>query len=246
MADSNRDIAGTTVLVTGAGGGIGSALVSAFLAAGAARVLAAGRRPPAASDRLVPVRLDVTDPDSIAALAAAHGGAVDILVNNAGSNHNRGLLDAETVDPARDEMAVNYFGPLQLIRALAPGFRARGRGVIVNLITVLAHVNLPLMGSYCASKAALLSLTQGVRAELAASGVAVIGVLPGAVDTVMTKDFPPPKMAPAEVAAAVVQAIRDGAEEVYPGDMAQGLRQGLATDPKAVERQLAQYLPPPR
>lgn len=246
MAESNRDITGRTVLITGAGGGIGRALVQAFLDAGAGTVLAAGRTPPAAQDKVVPVRLDVTDPASVAAVAATHGATIDILVNNAGRNFNRGLLDAETLDPAREEMAVNYFGPLQMIRALAPGFKARGRGVIVNMITVLAHVNLPLMGSYCASKAALLSLTQGVRAELAASGIRVIGILPGAVDTIMTKDFPPPKMAPAAAAQAVVDAIRDGGEDVYPGDMAQGLRQGLQADPKAVERQLAQILPPPR
>ncbi len=99
------------------------------------------------------------------------------------------------------------------------------------------------MGSYCASKAACWSLTQAVRAELAPPGIRVIGIFPGAVDTRMSAVFPPPKLAPAEVAAATVSAIQQGLEEAYPGAMAEGMITGLRTDPKAVEREMAGYLP---
>lgn len=246
--DPNDEIAGRTVLVTGASGGIGRALTAGFVAAGAGRVLAAARDPGriAAAEGIEPVALDLADPESVTALAARFGDAVDILVNNAGVNGVVGLLDADDLAAAEAEMQVNYFGPLRLIRALAPGLKTRGRGVIVNILTVLAHVNLPAMGSYCASKAAAASLTQGARAELAPWGVRVVGVYPGAVDTAMSSDFPPPKLAPRAVAEAVVAAIRAGLEDVYPGQMAQNIYHGLRQDPKVVERELGELLPEPR
>ena len=126
---------------------------------------------------------------------------------------------------------------------LAPVLRSNGGGCIVNMLSVLSRVTLPLMGSLCASKAATLRLTQGVRAELTAQNTTVLAVMPGAVDTQMTKDFPPPKMPPKEVAEAVMEAIETGTEEIYPGDMASGLSQGLTHDPKAVEKELAAFLP---
>lgn len=100
------------------------------------------------------------------------------------------------------------------------------------------------MGSLCASKAAGLSLTQGVRAELAGQGTRVMAVLPGAVDTDMTRGVPVPKIQPAEVAAAIVHGLEYGLEEAYPGDMACGMAAGHDLDPKALEKQLAGYLPP--
>ena len=240
---ANTEIEGRVVLITGAGGGIGRALVAAFAAAGAARVLAATRDGAGVGDAS-PLALDVTSAESIAAL----GGALDeveILVNNAGRNFNEGLLATTDMALAEEEMAVNYFGALRLIRAVAPAMKRRNAGLIVNLATVLAHVNLPLMGSYCASKAALHSATQGIRAELAPWGVRVMGVYPGAVDTAMSADFPPPKMAPTALAQAVLEAIAEGIEDCYPGDMARELRAKLDADAKAVERELAAYLPEP-
>ncbi|MBI3516178.1 MAG: SDR family NAD(P)-dependent oxidoreductase, partial [Proteobacteria bacterium] len=95
----------------------------------------------------------------------------------------------------------------------------------------------------CASKAAAWSMTQALRGELAPRGIRVIGIFPGAVDTRMSENFPPPKLAPAEVAKAVVDAILNGHEDVYPGAMAEGLIAGLRADAKAVERELAAYVP---
>ena len=246
MDTPNTEIAGKTVLITGAGGGIGRALTAAFAEAGAARIYAAVRDAASLSDlsddRVMPLSLDVT---SDAAFNDAPGD-IDILVNNAGVNFNTGLLDADDMAAAMEEMAVNYFGVLRTVRAFAPQMKARNGGIIVNMATVLAYANLPLMGSYCASKAALLSLTQGVRAELMPWGVRVVGIFPGAVDTRMTVDFPPPKMSPAAAAAAVIGAIRDNLEDCYPGDMATALREKWREEPKAVERELAVSLPEPR
>jgi len=245
MSDTNRVIAGKTVLITGANRGIGQALVRAFADAGAGRIIAAARDPATvAAPAGVPVEVVKLDLAARRPSLGRRASRIDILVNNAGANFARGLLQDKTLDHARTEMQVNYFGPLALIRAVVPGMTKRGAGVVVNMLTILSHVSMPLLGSYCASKAAAWSMTQALRGELGPRGIAVIGIFPGAVDTRMSADFPPPKLAPVEVAQATINAIRDGLEDVYPGAMAEGLIAGLRADAKAVERELAAYLPP--
>ena len=242
-------IEGATALVSGANRGIGRAFVRALVGRGAAKVYAAARDPAGVADlvaefagKVEAVTLDVTDHAAVAATAARCAN-VTLLVNNAGVNRVSGLVAADGLDGARAEMETNYFGTLAMCRAFAPVLKANGGGTIVNMLSILGRVCLPLMGSLCASKAALLSLTQGVRAELAGQGTLVVAVMPGAVDTDMSRDFPPPKMPPGEVARAALDAVEQGAEEIYPGDMATGLSQGLAGDPKAVEKEMAGYLP---
>jgi NAD(P)-dependent dehydrogenase (short-subunit alcohol dehydrogenase family) len=242
-------IRGCVALVTGANRGIGRAYVEALLARGARKVYAGARRPEGVADlvRAHPVlveslTLDITEAAAVAE-AARRCGDVSLLVNNAGINRVAGLIAGADLAAARAEMETNYFGTLAMCRAFAPVLRANGGGAIVNMLSILSQVSLPLMGSLCASKAAGLSLTVGVRAELARQGTQVIAVMPGAVDTDMSRDFPPPKMPPGEVAEAALAALEHGVEEVYPGEMAAGVAAGLAADPKAVEKQFAAYLP---
>jgi len=222
--------------------------VKALVAAGAGRVYAGARDPgslhiaASAGGHVVPIGIDITRPGDVAA-AAARCRDVTLLVNNAGVNFNTPLVGIAALDNARAEIETNYFGTLAMCRAFAPVLKANGGGTIVNMLSILARVNLPLMGSLCASKAAALSMTQGVRAELKAQGTKVIGVMPGAVETRMTEMLPPPKMNPADVAKAALAAVEQGIEDVYPGDMAQGVAAGLAQDAKAVEVQFAAYLP---
>jgi NAD(P)-dependent dehydrogenase (short-subunit alcohol dehydrogenase family) len=236
------DIAGAVAFVTGTNRGIGAQLVKALQARGAAKIYAASRRGATTEAGVVPVRLDITQPDEVAA-AAADAGDTTLLINNAGVNYNTPLLSPASEQNARLEMEVNYFGTLAMCRAFAPLLGANGGGAIVNLLSILSRINLPLMGSLCASKAAALSLTHGVRAQLAGQGTLVIAVMPGAVDTDMTCHLPPPKMPPSEVAQAVLDAIEAGMEEVYPGAMAQALAERLAQDPKGLEKEFAHYLP---
>ena len=243
------NISGCVALVTGSNRGIGRCLVKALVDQGAKKVYASSRDPSAVEDlvSLYPgivqsVVLDITDGSSVAQ-AALSCNDVEVLINNAGVNRTRGLIAASDLDSAREEMETNYFGTLSMCRAFAPVLKTNGGGCIVNLLSILSRVALPLMGSLCASKAAALRLTEGVRAELSAQNTLVIAVMPGAVDTDMSKDFPPPKMPPEEVAQAALEAIKTGTEESYPGEMASGLSQGLATDPKGVEKELAAYLP---
>jgi peptide/nickel transport system ATP-binding protein len=240
-------VSGCVALVTGSNRGIGKAYVEELLARGAAKVYAAARikgdAEAAFSDqRVVPVGLDTTD-DAQVDEAAARLSDVTLLINNAGVNYNTPLLGIHSLENARHEMEVNYFGKLAMCRAFAPVLEANGGGAIVNMLSILSRANVPLMGSLCASKAAALSMTHGVRAELAKQGTLVVAVMPGAVRTRMTENFPGDKMEPEDVVKAALDAVESGIEDIHPGDMAQGIMQGLAADPKAVEKELAGYLP---
>jgi len=243
------ELKGSVALVTGANRGIGEQFVKALVKAGVDKVYATARDPnllsplvESGAGKVEAMKLDITVQAEIKA-AADKCKDVNLLINNAGVNFNTPLLNPPNEDNARVEMEVNYFGTLALCRAFAPILGANGGGTIVNMLSILGRVNLPLMGTLCASKAASLSLTQGVRAQLAGQDTTVIGVMPGAVDTDMSKDFPPPKMDPTDVAKEVMEAIEAGTEDVYPGDMAKSVAQGLAADPKSVEKEFAGFLP---
>ncbi|WP_316188915.1 SDR family oxidoreductase [Bradyrhizobium sp. SZCCHNS1054] len=229
----------SVVFITGATGAIAQALIAGLLARGAAKVYAAARDVTrvTASERVVPVKLDVASDTDVTA-AAALATDVTLLINNAGVNHNTALLLAPDLAIAREEIEINYLAPLRLARAFAPAL-IKNNGAMLNILTILARVNLPFMGSYCASKAAALSLTQGLRGELAPKGVRVVAALPGAVDTRMTAGLPIPKMTTEEAAREILDGFEAGEEDIYVGEMAKGLAAGLAQDHKAVERQLA-------
>lgn len=234
-----KSIKGSVVLITGASGAIAQALIAELQARGAAKIYTGARDISglAASDHLVPLKMDVSSDDDVKKAAAA-APDVTLLINNAGINHNTSFLTAPDLTIASKEMEANYLAPLRVTRAFAPALIAN-KGSVLNMLTILSRVNLPFMGSYCASKAAALSLTQGLRGELAPQGVHVVGALPGAVDTRMTAGLPIPKMTTAEAATEILDGFESGEEDIYVGEMARGIAQGLAHDPKAVERQLA-------
>ena len=236
----------TTALVTGANRGLGRELVRQLLAAGARKVYAGARDPATLSSlvqadpaRVVALALDITRAEQI---QAAHDQCPDVtlLINNAGINRAQGFLSAPSTQDAVDEVMTNYIGTLSMCRAFAP--RLAG-GALVNVLSILAKVNLPAMGSLCASKAAGLRMTEGLRAELAAQRTQVLAVMTGAVDTDMSRDFQGPKSSTEEVARAVLGGLKDGAQEVYVGDMAAWINAASLTDPKALEHELAKYLP---
>ena len=243
------NIKDSIALVTGANGGIGSALVDELMTRGAAKVYAAARRPETLNpllekygSKLVPLALDVTDEASVAA-AAGRTGDVTLLINNAGTTVDQGFISAKDLDGARREMAVNYFGPIRMIRAFAPLLATNGGGAVVNLLSFLSNVTIPLAGSYSASKAAALSMTRGVRAELAAQGTLVVAAMPAQVDTPLAANYPEPKATTAEVALETLDALEAGHEEVYPGTLAKEMMPMVLSDPKAVEKSLAGMLP---
>jgi NAD(P)-dependent dehydrogenase (short-subunit alcohol dehydrogenase family) len=242
------DPAGKTALVTGGNRGIGEAFVRALRDAGAARVYVGSRDPSAAAAlvaedpaRTVAVRLDVTQPDQIAA-AAAHCAGVQILVNNAGLFHNVTLLGAADLAPARDEMEVNYFGVLAMTRAFAPGMIAAGGGAVVNVLSAGGIVASPVMGGYSPSKFAARAASTCLRAELLPKGIQVSALIVGSVETRMAAHVQGRKERPEDIAAAGLKAIRRGLDEVDTDAMAVEVRAALARDPKGLERQMAKLL----
>jgi NAD(P)-dependent dehydrogenase (short-subunit alcohol dehydrogenase family) len=241
MREGPVPIEGAVVFLAGASGGIGTVLVRALLDAGAREIVAAALDPGPAGPGVVPFALDITDAPAVRDAAGQWAPRTDILVNAAGVNANQRLFSPGFDERARREMEVNYFGLLNVAAAFAPAMRDRGRGTIVHLLTFLSHVNLPLMASYCASKAAAHSVTQALRAELASAGVRVCGVYPTVVDTPMSRDVDGPKMSADELAATVVQAIKLGTEDVFPGAAELAYR-GYLEQPKRVERRMAQRL----
>ncbi len=166
-------IQGAIALVTGANGGIGQYYIQGLQAAGANRIYAGARNPDSLKDiaatdpdRIIPIPLDITNEASVKAAAQAYTD-VNLLINNAGVGFNQRLVADINFDKVRSEIEVNYLGTLRMCLAFAPVLKANGGGAIVNMLTILAKVNFPLNASYCASKAAALLATQGIRAELA-------------------------------------------------------------------------------
>ena len=159
-------IKGSVVFITGATGAIAQALISALSARGAAKIYASARdiSTLAASPHLVPIKMDVTSDEDVATAAAA-APDVTLLINNAGVNHNTSFLSAPGLALAYEEIEANYLAPLRVTRAFAPALTAN-HGAILNMLTILARVNLPFMGSYCASKAAAAFRALSTRAAI--------------------------------------------------------------------------------
>jgi NAD(P)-dependent dehydrogenase (short-subunit alcohol dehydrogenase family) len=225
------NIQGSIALVTGANRGLGRALVQALLAAGAAKVYAAARDPDSvAIPGAHPIRLDITNPDEVAA-AAQLCTDVTLVINNAGIYRNASIFSAQTTANARAEMETNFHGTLAVSSAFAPILKANGGGALVNILSVLSWVSLPGTAGYSASKAAAWSLTNALRNELRADGTLVVGIHVGYMDTDMAAHAQGPKSDPADVAQQVLRAVDAGREEVLADAIAKHVRAGLGAEP---------------
>lgn len=239
---STTTIAGAIALVTGANRGIGKALVEGLIKAGAKKVYAGARnvetlRPLQIElgDRVVTLRLDVTSEADVAAAAKAAGDAT-LIFNNAGvANYSTGLGEAD-LQHAQSEMDVNYFGVLRMMRAFTPVFERQGGGAFINVASILSMVNFASFGTYSASKAAVWSLSIGLRGLLAGRNIRVVTVHPGPVDTDMAAGIEMEKATPQDVTQAILDGLANGAEEIFPDPMARDLYQQWRADHKAVER----------
>lgn len=237
-------IKGSVALVTGANGGIGRAFVNELLRRGAAKIYVGARDPASlrglfeASSRLVPLALDVTNPQQIEE-AARTASDITLLINNAGVAAYSGALAAPDLTGARREMEVNYFGVLALTRALRNTPALRQGGAIVNVLSFLALVALPVAGTYSASKSAMLSVTRTLRAELAPRGVQVLAVLPVQTDTAMGAPLPEPRLKPAEVAEDALDGLEAGEEDVFPGALSRGAAEAFKSDPAALQARMS-------
>jgi NAD(P)-dependent dehydrogenase (short-subunit alcohol dehydrogenase family) len=232
---------GKTVLITGANGGIGEALVAEALRRGALRVFAGMRQPIAHADtRVTPIKLDVTDQDQIRS-AAASVTSLDVLVNNAGVMLYDDLSDAAALERP---LAVNLYGPLAVTNAFLPQL-VESHGTIVNNVSMNALAPVPVSPSYAISKAAAFSMTQSLRGLLAPKGVRVHAALPGPVDTAMMRGVEVPKATPQSVAEAIFDGVERGEEEIFPDAMSINLADSWRTSAaKEFEHQFAAFVNP--
>jgi NAD(P)-dependent dehydrogenase (short-subunit alcohol dehydrogenase family) len=230
------NISNKAILITGANCGIGQALVEEALRRGAKRVYAGTRQPLSHVDRRVtPLTLDVTN-------AAQIGDAVerieclDILMNNAGLALYDDLSDRAALEQS---LAVNLYGPYGATQAFLP-LLTRSRGAIVNVLSLAAIAAVPFSPAYSISKAAAFSLAQSLRALLARRGLSVHVVLPGPVDTDMSRGLDIPKASPESVARGIFDGLEKGEEEIFPDPMSESMAEGWRNGAvKALQRQFA-------
>jgi NAD(P)-dependent dehydrogenase (short-subunit alcohol dehydrogenase family) len=232
-------IQGSTALVTGANRGLGTHFADALIDRGADRVYACARNPEtlapllaAHGQRVVPLRLDVTDPEAVAT-AAARAGDCTLLVNNAGVLETLGLMEAGGLEPLQREMAVNVYGLARMCQAFAPLIAGNGGGAIVNMLSVSSLYNYPPFGTYCASKATAMSLTECLRYELKDQAIEVFGVYAGLIDTDMVGSLKGEKTQPQEVARAALDGVEAGVPDIDADQRSKVVRAALRDDPAA-------------
>lgn len=230
---SPTPIAGAVALVTGANRGLGRHLATQLLERGAARVYAAVRNPDAVDlPGVVPLRLDVTDPEQVADVARI-ATDVTLLVNNAGIRRAESLLHSPLAD-LRAEMDTNHGSVLHMVRAFAPVLARNGGGTIVNVLSAQSWFAYPGTNGYHVSKAAAWALTNGFRLELAEQGTRLVAVHSGAFDTDFSAGYDGPKEDPAAIARTTLDGVADGSIEVLTDDWTRWVKSTLHQHPDAL------------
>ncbi len=222
------DVRDKTILVTGANRGIGKAITNTLLKHGAGKIYAAVRRAASADslveshvDKVVPLQFDLTQPNTIKA-AADTASDVTLVINNAGVLRTATAFSDDAIEALKFEMEANVYGLIHVAQAFAPVLKANGGGALVQLNSVVSIKCFPQFTTYCASKAAAYSLTQGLRAHLSEQGTAVVSVHPGPIATDMgdaaglSEIAEPPEL----VGEAIVAALKVGDFHVFPDSMA--------------------------
>jgi NAD(P)-dependent dehydrogenase (short-subunit alcohol dehydrogenase family) len=212
-----------TILVTGANRGIGRQIVTALLSKGVTKIYAGSRNPDSLpnfnDNRVIPLKLDITVTDQVSQ-AAKLANDVDILVNNAGVAAFTSLLEGPG-ELLRRDMETNYFGTLDMVRHFVPVLEARPDASIVNIVTIAAFVNFPVIGGYSASKSALFSLSQGIRIELFGKGITVHTVNPGPIDTELAAEFPMEKASTESTVESMLTALENDEADIFPDVVSQ-------------------------
>jgi NAD(P)-dependent dehydrogenase (short-subunit alcohol dehydrogenase family) len=218
----------SVALVTGANRGLGRHFAAQLVQRGA-KVYAAARRPEAIDlPGVIPVRLDITDPESVAQ-AAKLAEDVTVVINNAGTSLGADLLTGD-LDEIRQEMETHYFGTLSVTRAFAPVLEGNGGGAILNVLSALSWWHPGQAGAYSAAKAAEWAQSNALRDQLAPKGITVSALHVGYMDTDMAAGVPADqKVDPAVVAALALDAVAAGRPEILADETSRAVKAGLAT-----------------
>lgn len=257
---SEMHLSDRVVIITGASAGIGAATARAFAAVGARVVLAARSAAPleqlaaTLAGRPIVAPTDVRDAAACRALierAVAEAGRVDILVNNAGVGLAGPVAEVQP-DDVRAAFEVDLLGPLHLIQAAVPIMRRQGRGLIINVSSVLAAQPLPYLGGYAGAKAALERMSEALRMELQGSGIGVTVVRPGTTQTQFNqrrlgggseqRRLAPRGVPPEAVARCIVRAARREPRLAYVRHADRLALLAAALVPAVVERALARAI----
>ena len=231
-------IKGAIALVTGANRGLGLHFVEALVEFGAAKIYATARNIDTLAPLVrkhdglvVPLGLDVTEQAQVDAVAEA-AQDVTLLLNNAGVLDGRSLLEAPSLSGFEREMAVNVFGLARMCQAFAPIIEANGGGAIANMLSVACLVHWPPNGTYAATKAAAMSLTEVLQFELRDKGVEVFGIYAGWIDTEMASHAAVDKSSPDEVARNTMLGIEAGDSDIDATEGVIQTRIALQNDPE--------------
>ena len=229
------------VLVTGANRGLGRAFVEKILELKPSKIYCAARDIDslkgikAMSDIIETIELDIASKESIDK-AVANIKKLDVLINNAGVNSNTRLFDDSFFD-----IEVNLKGTSNLTQALFEKLK-NSKGTVINVTSVLALINLPVLGNYCVSKSALHSFTQALRVEFGLFGGEVYEVLPGPIETRMTEGSQMPKTSPQDIVDATLESMKKRVYEVYPDGFAQMVKKRLQKEPQKLIEEFAMSL----
>lgn len=176
-----------SVLVAGASSGIGKACAE-LLAEKGCFVMGTSRNKIPDANGVKMLILDVDNDDSVSSCVAEAdklSGGLDIVINCAGYG-TAGSIEESTIEEAKAQFETNFFGIMRVCKAVLPGMRERGGGMIINITSLGAIVSAPFHGLYCASKFALEGLTESLRMEVARQGIKVVMVEPGDIKTGFT------------------------------------------------------------
>jgi len=217
--------------VTGANRGLGLAIVRELQARGVRKIYAAARDPDSITlPGVIPVRLDVTRPDQVAAAAAACADTT-LLINNAGIAPLVQPLDPAAIATGRSLFDTNFFGLVSVSQAFAPLLAANGGGAIANILSIASWIAAPHFSMYAASKSAAWAYTNALRHAVAAQGIQVLGLHVGYIDTDLTKGFDVPKLDPAQVATKLLDGLEAGQSEVLVDERTRAVKHGLSAEP---------------
>lgn len=177
------------ILITGTSSGIGAAVAN-YLHTKGYQVIGTSRKPATSNSDYQTIKLDVTEETSVKQCiqqATEILGTIDVLVNNAGIGIS-GPLEDTTIEESKWQFETNYFGVVRMTQAILPQMRARNKGMILNISSMLGLIGIPFQGHYAATKFALGGFTESLRYELASYDIEVTNINPGDFKTDFTKN----------------------------------------------------------